>query len=781
MRQESRKNVNINDLLGAFLTSLVRGEFMILPAGSPSARRSLSAIVVLVNVVLACVLFPSRLQSSPQDKPSAHPWMNSSLSPDERAAMVLKEMTIDEKITLLHGTGMLGLSPMSPLAISSNGGAGYVPAIPRLGIPAIQMSDAAYGVRGSGENGRYATALPADVAGAASWDLEAAYEYGALIGRELRAQGYNMTLGGGINLTREPRNGRNFEYLGEDPVLAGKMVGSVMKGLQAQHVIGDIKHYALNDQESGRNAVNINIDKRAARESDLLAFEIGLQESDAAAVMCSYNRVNGDYVCENKYLLTDVLKKDWNFKGFVLSDWGGTHSVEKASAAGLDHEEPGEIFYGDDFKKAVESGKVPATELDDHVQRILRSMFSTGVVDDPPQKSVVDVIGGFAVAQRIAEQSTVLLKNTNAQLPLDASKIHSIAVIGPHADVGMISGGGSAQVDPPGGNAIMPPGKGNTFWQAHIWFPTSPLKSIRAKAPRANAQFDSGADPAAAAALAKNADVAIVFAHEWESEGMDLDSMSLPDKQDELIATVAAANPHTVVVLETGTAVTMPWADQVSGILEAWFAGSRGAEAVANILFGDVNPSAKLPMTFPKSEVDLPHPTVVKPPKVTTDADRQGWKRIAAGLPAFQVTYDEGVKVGYKWYDAENKPVLFPFGFGLSYTTYSYSNLKVTPGKNDVQVSFTGTNTGARPGAEIAEVYAGLPAAAGEPPKRLVGWSKIKLNAGESKEASVAIDPKYLSIFNVDKNAWQLLPGDYTILVGGSSQSLPLKDSISLN
>jgi beta-glucosidase len=709
----------------------------------------------------------------------AHPWSNSSLSPDERASMVVKEMTIDEKINMLHGTGMMGLSPMSPLAIHSNGGAGYVPAIPRLGIPAIQMSDAAYGVRSSGENGRYSTALPSDLAGAASWDLEAAYEYGALIGRELRAQGYNMTLGGGTNLTREPRNGRTFEYLGEDPVLAGKMVGSVMKGLQAQHVLGDIKHYALNDQESGRNAVDITIDKRAARESDLLAFEIGLQESDAAAVMCSYNRLDGVYACENKYLLTDVLRKDWNFKGFVLSDWGGTHSIEKASAAGLDHEEPGWIFYGDDFKKAVESGKVPATELDDHVHRILRAMFATGVIDDPGQRSVVDVLGGFEVAQKIAEQSTVLLKNANAQLPLDASKIQSIAVIGPHADVGMISGGGSAQVDPPGGNAIMPPGKGQTHWLEQIWFPTSPLKAIRAKAPGAKVQFDSGADPAAAAALAKSADVAIVFAYQWESEGMDLDSLSLPENQDQLIAKVAAANPHTIVVIESGTAVTMPWVDQVSAILEAWYAGSRGADAVANVIFGDVNPSAKLPMTFPKSEADLPHPTLVKPPKATVDADRQGWKRIAEGLPAFPVNYDEGVKVGYKWYDAENKPVLFPFGYGLSYTTYSYSNLKVAPGKNP-RVTFTVTNTGNRAGAEVAQVYASLPPAAAEPPKRLVGWSKVKLNAGESKEVSVEVDPKYLSIFNVEHNGWQLLPGDYGFMVGGSSQSLPLKQSVSL-
>ena len=418
--------------------------------------------------------------------------MNRALSPDDRAALVLKEMTIDEKVSLLHGTGMVGLSPMSPLAVKSNGGAGYVVGIPRLGIPAIQISDAAYGVRNSGENGRYSTALPDDLAGAASWDLSAAYEYGALIARELRAQGYNMSLGGGTNLTREPRDGRTFEYMGEDPVLAGKMVGQVMTGEQAQHVIGDIKHYALNDQESGRNAVNVNIDKRSMRESDLLAFEIGVRESNAAAVMCSYNRVNGDFACENKYLLNDVLKKDWSFKGFVVSDWQGTHSTAKASAAGLDHEEPGEIFYGDAMKKAVESGKVSTAELDEHVHRILRSMFASGVIDDPPAKSVVDVQGGFEVAQKIEEQSAVLLRNENSQLPLDPSKVATIAVIGAHADVGMISGGGSAQVDPPGGNAIMPPGQGRTKWQDHIWFPTSPLKAIRAKAPRANVQFDPG-------------------------------------------------------------------------------------------------------------------------------------------------------------------------------------------------------------------------------------------------------------------------------------------------
>jgi len=743
--------------------------------------RLLSLLTLGIVIISVAKLPLASAQSRDGDSTQSHPWMNATLSPDDRAALVLKQMTLDEKISLLHGTGMSGLSPMSPLAVRSNGGAGYVVGVPRLGIPDIQMSDAAYGVRNSGENGRYSTALPSNLASAASWDLDAAYEYGALIGRELRAQGFNMSLGGGVNLTREPRNGRTFEYLGEDPILAGQMVGHVMKGLQAQHVIGDIKHYAVNDQESGRNAVNVNIDPRSMMETDLLAFEIGLRESDAAAVMCSYNRVNGHYACENKYLLTDVLKKDWDFKGFVLSDWQGTHSTVKASAAGLDHEEPGEYFYGDALKKAVETGQVSMAELDDHVRRILRSAFACGIVDDPPKKSVIDVTGGFEIARKIEEQSIVLLKNEPALLPLDASKLRTIAVIGAHSDVGMISGGGSAQVDPPGGNAIMPPGKGGTTWQAQIWFPTSPLKAIRAKAPGANVQYDPGTDISSAAALAKTADIALVFAYQWESEGMDLDSLSLPSHQDDLIAKVAAANPHTIVVLETGSPVTMPWADQVSGILEAWYAGSSGAEAVANVLFGEVNPGAKLPITFPKSDADLPHTTIVKPPVASTakDGDPDAWKKIAAGLPAFQVTYNEGLKVGYKWYDAEHREVLFPFGYGLSYTRYSYSNLKVTAGK-DVRLNFTVTNTGKRAGAEIAEVYAALPASAGEPPKRLVGWSKVNLSPGESKEVTVKVEQEYVSIFDVERHAWQLVPGDYEFLVGGSSRNLPLKESVNL-
>jgi beta-glucosidase len=727
----------------------------------PAASVVFLLAMVLAMAGLMMTALPLRAQET-----SDRPWMNTSLSPDERADLVLKELTLDEKIDLLHGNGMTGWSNRPrPNAYMSNGGAGFVLGVPRLGIPAIQMSDAAYGVRSSAENGRYSTALPSNLAAAASWDTNAACEYGALIGRELRAQGFNMTLGGGVNITREPRNGRTFEYQGEDPVLAGTLVGHRIKCEQAQHVIGDIKHYAVNDQESGREVVDVTIDKRTMRESDLLAFQIGIEIGSPGAVMCAYNGVNGDYACENKYLLTEVLKKDWNFKGFVVSDWGATHSDIKASAAGLDNEEPEDLYFGATLKQAVQAGKVPMAEIDDHVHRVLRSEFAAGLVDFPVKTSVVDVEAGLDTARRLEEQSIVLLKNADGILPLEAGKLHSVAVIGSHANTGMISGGGSAQVDPPG--AMAPP------WKSHVWFPTSPLKAVSAKIPQATVSFDAGTDVESAATLAKNSDVAIVFVQQWSSEDYDQPSLSLPDNQDALIAQVAAANPRTIVVLETGSAVTMPWLGKVSGVLEAWFAGSDGANAVANVLFGEVNPGAKLPMTFPMSEADLPHPQVTPAP---------------AGSPkghgphpefTFAVKYDEGLKVGYKWYDAENKAVLFPFGFGLSYTTYRYADLRVTTGK-DSTVTFTVKNTGKRAGTEIAEVYAALPADAGEPPKRLVGWSKVRLNAGESREVTVNVERRYLSIYDVAANGWKLVPGSYTFMVGGSSKDLPLVQKVAL-
>ncbi|HZB89204.1 MAG TPA: glycoside hydrolase family 3 C-terminal domain-containing protein [Terracidiphilus sp.] len=711
--------------------------------------------------------------------PADRPWMNTSLPPEQRAELVLKEMTLDEKIALLHGNGMAHAEQWQmPLTHLTNGGAGYTEGVPRLGIPPILISDAAYGVRDSGANGRYATALPSDLGAASSWNPQAACAYGSLIGRELRAQGYNMTLGGGVNLTREPRNGRTFEYAGEDPLLAGTMVGNLMRCEQAEHVMGDIKHYALNDQETGRNIVNVVIGKRAMQESDLLAFHIAIGIAHPAAVMCSYNRVHGDYACENPYLLRDVLKGEWGFKGFVISDWGGTHSTVKASAAGLDQEQPLADFYGPALRAAVDAGTVPMSEIDDHARRVLYSEFLSGIVDHPVEKSVVDVEGGLALAQKIEEHSIVLLRNEHGILPLDASWIHRIAIIGGHADVGMISGGGSAQVDPPGGNAIMPPGQGATHWQDHIWFPTSPLKALRASMPEAAIDYNSGDNPAAAAAFAKNADVAIVFAAQWESEGVDLPSLALPDHQDALIAAVAAANPHTIVVLETGTAVTMPWLDHVSGVVEAWYAGSSGHIALANVLTGAVNPTGKLAMTFPRSEADLPRP-VIAPLSAEDEGQGNGAVNDKAHEGSkYSVHYDEGLEVGYKWYETEHKPPLFPFGFGLSYTTYAYSGLKVDDAKR--AVSFTVRNTGKRAGTEIAEVYATLPAAAGEPFKRLAGWTRVELQPGESKTVTVPISTEVLAIFNEKKNGFELLPGAYGVLAGPSSVETPLRGEMHI-
>jgi beta-glucosidase len=712
----------------------------------------------------------------------AGPWMNPDLAPDQRADMVIALMTLDEKIQLVHGVG--GFGPPAAGAAQqpnrSNGGAGWIPGIARLGIPDLNMADSAVGVTRGAARSRYSTGLPSSIAAAATWNLKLAYLYGVVIGRELRDQGYNMSIGGGVDITREPRNGRNFEYQGEDPILAGKLIGQLMKGVQDQHILGDIKHYALNDQETGRNIGNVILDKRAMRESDLLAFEIGLRDSGAAGVMCSYNKVNGDWACENDYLLNQVLKKAWGFKGWVLSDWGGTHSTTKAALAGLDQEMPGSQYFGDALKKAVQSGEVPEARLNDMVHRILRSMFAVGVIDHPPVQKVVDVFQGLEDAQRIAEESIVLLKNANRQLPLNAAAVKSIAVIGSHADVGVLSGGGSAQVDPPGGNAVPPPppppgqagGRGGMFGRGPVYYPSSPLKAIRAKAPNARVVYDAGTDPATAAAAAKGADVAIVFVNQPTSEGRDASTLSLPDNQDALVKAVAAANPHTIVVLETGGPVSMPWVNDASAVLAAWYPGISGAPAIANILFGSVNPSAKLPVTFAKSEQDLPNPEI--PGIKLQPQPGSGRGGFGGALPPFDIPYNEGLKAGYKWFDAKDKEPLFAFGHGLSYTTFAYSGLKVSTAPN-ATVTFTVKNTGTRAGAEVAQVYAALPASTAEPPKRLVGWEKVQLAPGESRTVTIAIEPLFLSVFNVDRDAWQVVSGEYRLMVGGSSRTLPLQ------
>lgn len=732
-------------------------------------RKSRGSAFALCALLTFLSARPAIAQREPQ------PWMNKSLSPDQRADLLVKQMTLDEKIQLVHGSMSMALGiPGFPRAKGALGGDGFVPGIPRLGIPDLQLIGAGVGVTNLGRRkGGQATALPSSLAETATWDPNLAYKFGAVIGRETRDQGFNVSLGGGVDLARDPRDGRNFEYHGEDPILAGTITAQELRAIQDQHVVATIKHFAVNDQESGRMTVNSDISRRAMRESDLLAFEVGIKDSGVGAVMCSYNRVNDVYACQNSYLLNDVLKLDWGFNGWVMSDWGATHSTVASALSGLDQEFFANRYFSGPLKAAVEQHVVPASVLDNKVYRILRTLFAVGVFDDPPVIKPIDFAADAKVAEHVEEAGAVLLKNARRQLPLNPEQVHSIAVIGAHADVGVLSGGGSAQVEPVGGNAVPPKGvHGLLQLLAHpVWDPSSPLRAIRVMVPETAVRYDAGTDIASAVRLAARSDAAIVFADQWTREGADLPDLSLPGNQEELISRVASANPHTIVVLETGDPVLMPWLAKVSAVIEAWYPGQRGGEAIANILFGKVDPSGKLPLTFPRSEKQLPRPHLQGPPP---------------GGGYFDVHYTEGLDVGYKWYDARRLQPLFPFGYGLSYTTFSFSNLQIAPaataGSNDIQVSFEVSNTGRWKGAEVAQVYLGLPASADEPPKRLVGWQKIDLAPGQTRRVTVTLDPNSpshpLSFWNTSGNNWAIAPGNYHVYVGNSSHDVRLNSTL---
>ena len=702
-----------------------------------------------------------------------HPWMNPSLSADQRAKLAVKAMTRDEKLRLVFGYFGTDRDGYTAPAQAIQGTAGYIPGIPRLGIPAQWETDAGVGVatQGGAKIKPPHTTLPSGLATAATWNPDIAFAGGHMIGSEARASGFNVQLAGGVDLLRDPRNGRNFEYGGEDPLLAGTMVGAQIAGIQSNNIISTAKHYALNDLETGRDYHDARIDRGAARISDLLAFQFAIERGNPGSVMCSYNRVNGVYACENAWLLNDVLKRDWGYPGYVMSDWGAVHSTEASANNGLDQESAADAFdkapyFGKPLANAIAAGRVPISRLNDMATRILRSMFQHGLVDHPVSPGQpMDRVANTAVSRADAEEGIVLLKNDRALLPLSPAT-RKIVVIGSHADKGVLSGGGSSQVYPDGLNAV--PGLQPASWPGPVvYFPSSPLKAIQALAPGASVTFVDGSDPAAAARAAANADVALVFVNQWTSESIDT-SISLPDNQDALVATVASANPNTVAIVESGGAVLMPWAGQVRGIVEAWYPGSGGGEAIANVLFGRVNPSGHLPATFPKDESQLPRPI-----------------RSGTGLAngqMFSIDYSEGATVGYKWFDAKGLQPLFPFGYGLSYTSFGYGPVAATANADgSVTAQFSVQNTGARQGMAVPQVYVEAPAGVFEAPKRLGAFQKVDLAPGASRPVTVTIDPRLLATFDESAHQWRIAPGTYQILLGDSSRDIRQRTAVTVS
>jgi beta-glucosidase len=686
-------------------------------------------------------------------------------APAARAAAMLAQLTQDEKLSLVEGyfaTDFAATGFTAPEG-AREGSAGYVPGIPRLGIPPQWQTDAELGVasQGAAKAKRAATALPSGPATAATFDPAIAFAGGRMIGGEARAFGFNVMLGGAVNLLREPRNGRNFEYAGEDPLLAGTIVGAEIAGVQSNHVIDTTKHYALNDQETDRGGGDFRIGEAALRMSDLLAFELAIERGRPGSVMCSYNRVNGTQACENPLLLTQVLRKDWNWLGYVMSDWGAAHSTAASANAGLDQEsgyglQKNGWFGADKLTAALRSGTISQDRLDRMVARILTAMFANGLIDQPVTHAGVptDYAADRAVAQRDEEAGIVLLKNEGGLLPI-AAAAKRIVVIGGHADKGVLSGGGSSQVYPEGENAV--PGIKPTSWPGPVvYYPSSPVAELRKVLPQATIAYVDGGDPAAAAGRARGADLAIVFATQWAGESIDV-KMQLDGDQDALIERVAAANPHTLVVLETGGPVLMPWADKVPAIVEAWYPGRMGGAAIANVLTGKVDPSGRLPMTFPKSLDQLP------------------W---TGALRKQEATYTEGATVGYKWFDAHGLEPLFPFGHGLSYTRFSYAGLTVKRAGNSVVASVKVTNTGERAGGEAVQIYVG--GKGWEAPRRLGGFAKVVLWPGHSTTVPIPIDPRLLAVWDTARPGWTRAAGLYTVTAGRSSRDLGASVKVAL-
>ena len=793
-----------------------------------SAGRRRCLIVAAIAVVTA-TLTTAAAAASPRP---AHPVTGP-------VARLVAQMTLDEKLSMLHGAP-------DPLGL---GESGYVPGVPRLGIPALRLTDGGEGIRVLAP----ATALPAPVSLASAFDPALARQYGAVIGRDGRALDMDVLLGPTLNTIRQPYGGRNFETFSEDPLLTARTVAADVHGIQSQGLIATAKHFAENNQEINRDGVNVNVDEQTLHEIELRGFQAAV-EAGAGSVMCSYNRVNGDPVCGNAELLNTVLRTQLGFTGWVMSDWGATHSTD-AITKGLDQEMPDDIYFGAALKTAVLNGTIPMSAVDTAVTRILTQMQRFGLLNhNPPRRPTLDATGDADVARRVAEQGAVLLRNVGGALPLHGAQSRSVAVIGPTAKTPKVSGGGSARGNPahadapidairaragqrdtvtytPGGDLFGQPIPSIAFdpqlatadgtvqlplytgYQGTITVPEDGDYRISASAGSdviAELLVDDqavflggyglgdgeiplhltkgphrigiipllGPNPATikvgwvtpaetrsliapAVAAAKRARTAVVFAYDDLSEGWERSSLLLSQYQNELITRVAQANPNTIVVLNTGSSIAMPWLNSVRSVLDMWYPGQEGASATAALLFGDASPGGRLSQTFPADEARTP---------VAGDPMRY------PGV-GNQENYSEGIEVGYRWYDAHRVVPLFPFGFGLTYTSFTYSDLAVRPTRHGVDVSFRVRNTGPRTGQAVPQVYLGPSPSVSEPEavRALVGYQKVTLRPGQSRRVDVHVGPSELSYWNTATHTWSIGRGPRTVYVGPSSAQLPLR------
>ena len=728
---------------------------------------------------------------------SSHPWQVKSLSPDRRASLLLAAMTPAEKFQQLVG------APGVVVEIPTCYGARHVPGIARLGIPTFRITNGPVGVGQSdcvptttpnlpraammSTASAKATALPSAMAVAASFDPDVAAQFGDVIGVETRNHGLHVLEGPGVNLARVPQGGRNFEYFGEDPFLTGTMAVAEIRAMQKHGVIAMAKHFIANDHETNRTTENAIVADRALHELYLLPFEMAVRDGKVASVMCSYNRVNGAYMCENPALLTDVLRKQWGFDGYVQSDFFATHSTAPSLLAGMDHEMPGVAlgplqpwFSAARLQAALDKHEITQAAIDTALARRYRQMFRLGIFDRPVATTPVDVARDGAIARSIGEQAAVLLKNEGALLPLDARRVKSVALIG-QAEYATkaVSGccGGSSDVIP--------------------FTTVTPLDGVREVLAQSKSSAtatltvvaDDRSNLAAAVDAAHGADVAIVLAGTIAEEGRDRPSIALANGQDSLIAAVAAANPRTIVVLKDNASTLMPWIDAVPAVLETWFPGQEDGAIMARLLFGLATPSGKLPVTFPMRESDLPASDAKRWPGVDTLGAAVSASAPASfggsGMPT-RVEYSEGLRIGYRWFDASSVKPRFPFGFGLSYTTFALTNPSVSPrvasATTPITVSVRVTNTGKRRGAEVPQVYLGLPSDAGEPPKRLVAFRKVWLEPGQSTTVRMTIDPRAtnhpLGVWDESAGRWVVRDGSYVVSVGTSSAGTFLSDTV---